>query len=155
MKNIYKLLPILFIGFIISCDNGGSGGGDDPTPPTLTDKLPGTWNVSSVKRDNSDVTSEFSGFAITTSTSSYSVVNGGSAWPQTSGTLQIQGDANDTGSTAQVYLEGIAESTGYVTFTFSNDNKTLTIAYVLNDTDFGLGGRVAGLPGSYSFVVNK
>ncbi len=37
---------------------------------------------------------------------------------------------------------------------FSNENKTLTLSFTVNNTTFG-GGRKTGLAGSYVFVVTK
>lgn len=149
MKYLYKLLPILFIAVLISCEEGG---GDDPSPDALTfeEKLQGTWGMSSVKVDGSDVSSDYSGFSITFDANlNYTISNGGTTFVQTSGSWATA-SSNDSGSTG--FLNGI---TNQVTLAFSNDNKTLTLSFTVDNDTFGLGGRGEGLAGSFVFVLNK
>ena len=150
MKYLYKLLPILFIAVLLSCDE--SGGGDDPTPEpaTFEEKLAGTWSMSSVKIDGSDVSSDYSGFSINfDSNLNYTISNGGTTFTQTVGSWGTS-SANDTGATG--FLAGI---TNQVTLAFSNEDKTLTLSFSVDNTTFGLGGRGEGLAGNYVFVLNK
>lgn len=137
---------------LIAC---GGDGGDDPAPPppsaaTFEEKLAGTWNVSSVKIDGSDVSSDYSGFSITFDTNlNYTISNGGTTFTQSSGSWGTA-SSNDTGATG--FLDGI---TNQVTLVFSNENKTLTLSFIVDNSTFGLGGRGDGLAGSYVFVLNK
>ena len=138
MKYLYKLLPILFIAVLLSCDE--SGGGDDPTPDpepaTFEEKLAGTWSLSSVKIDGSDVSSDYSGFSINFDASlNYTISNGGTTFIQTSGSWGTS-SASDTGATG--FLDGI---TNQVTLAFSNEDKTLTLSFTVDNTTLGLGGR--------------
>ena len=149
MKYIYKLLPALFIVLLISCDRDG---GDDPGPnaATFEEKLAGTWSMSSVKIDGSDVSSDFSGFSINFDANlNYTISNGGTIFTQTSGSWGTS-SSNDTGATG--FLNGI---TNQVTLAFSNENKTLTLSFTVDNSTFGLGGRGDGLGGNYVFVLNK
>ena len=147
MKYLYKILPILFVALLISCKGGNN---PDPIPPTFEEKLAGTWSLSSVKIDGSDVTSDYSGFSITFDANlNYSIANGGLTFTQTSGSW---GTASQTDTGATGYLAGI---TNQVTLAFSNANKTLTLSFTVDNNTFGLGGRVSGLAGNYVFVLNK
>lgn len=147
MKYLYKLLPILFIALFVSCEEGG---GDDPIPVTFEEKLQGTWSMSSVKIDGSDVSSDFSGFSITFDANlNYTISNGGTTFVQTSGSWGTA-SSNDNGATG--FLNGI---TNQVTLAFSNENKTLTLSFTVDTTTFGLGGKGDGLAGNYVFVLNK
>ena len=148
MKYLYKLVPVLFIAILISCDEGG--GGDDPQPQTFEEKLQGTWSLESVKIDGSDVSSDYSGFSITFDAGlNYTITNGGTTFLQTSGSW---GTASPTDTGATGFLNGI---TNQVTLAFSNDDKTLTLSFNVDNSTFGLGGRGDGLAGSYVFVLNK
>ncbi len=149
MKYLNKLLPILFIVLLFSC------GGDESPNPTLEltalDKIQGTWKMSSVTRDNVDESSEFSGFSITFSQTNYTITNGGNAWVDITGSI----GNFDTGSNASSFQVQFA-NTGSVTvnMAFSDENKTLTMSFTVDNTSFGI-GRVSGLAGSYVFVVKK
>ncbi len=145
MKNIYKLLPILLIAVLISCDKNKA------TPLTAGEKIQGTWNLTSVSRDGADVSSEFSGFSVKISDSNYTITNGGTAFKDTSGSISNF----DTGSTASSFQVTFASSTQFnVTMELSNENKTLTLRFDIDKSTFE-GGRESGLAGSYVFVVNK
>jgi hypothetical protein len=152
MNYLYKLLPILFIAFLISCEEGG--GGDDPTPATFTEKLQGTWNMESVKIDGSDVSSDFSGFSITFDAGlNYTITNGGITFPFSSGSLGGNFDDSDV-SSKTVFIDGINQN-NEATLAFSNNNNTLTLSFTVDTTTLGLGGRGEGLAGNYVFVLNK
>jgi hypothetical protein len=148
MKTIYKLLPILFIVVLFSCDGGGNG--TDPEPATFEEKLAGTWSMSSVKIDGSDVSSDYSGFSITFDASlNYTISNGGTTFTQTSGQIPKSWD----GDLDQVTV-GLNGITNQVTLALSNENKTLTLSFSVDNNTFG-GGRESGIAGNYVFVLNK
>jgi len=145
MKYLNKLLPILFIAVLLSCDKNKA------TPLTVEKKLAGTWSMSSVKIDGSDVSSDYSGFSITFDANlNYTITNGGTTFTQTSGQIAKSWDGDL--DQVNVNLNGI---TNQVTLAFSNDDKTLTLSFSVDNTTFGLGGRGEGLAGSYVFVLNK
>ncbi len=147
MKTILKLIPLIIVILFTSCS--GNNGGGDPEPQTgFQEKLQGTWNLSSVTRNSDDTTTEFTGFTISFNTTNYSVTNGGTAWAEPSGSL-TNFDAQNTGDTQQVYM-----GPQPVTLQFSNDNKTLTMTYTIDNSTFG-GGRAQSLAGNYVFVVTK
>ena len=150
MKYLYKLFPVLFVAVLISCDGGG-GNGTDPEPElSFEQKIVGTWNLSSVKIDGSDVSSDYDGFKISfDSNFNYTITNGGTTFPQTSGGYSIQ---NSDSNGANISIGGLVN---VVTVQFSNDDQTITLSFTVDTTTFGLGGRESGLAGNYVFVLNK
>ena len=132
---------------IISC---GENGGKDPDPePTTTtlDKLQGTWNLSSVNHDGSDVTSDFIGFNIVISNTNYSITNGGVAWSESSGSMVINGGDNAS-------IIEVMGGNKNISIKFSNEDKTLELSFNVPNTILG-GGRLSGLAGNYVFTLTK
>ena len=139
---------MLIIAITVSCGGDGNGG-DDPIPETSAttlERLQGTWTLSSVTRDGNDVTSEFDGFAIAISNTSYTITNGGTAWSVASGSMGINGDT-------AVSIDSMGGNTN-ISIAFSNSDKTLTLTVSVANSIFG-GGRVSSLAGNYVFVLTK
>jgi len=153
MKTIKALLSIAVVAALTvfsSC-----GGGDDGGAPSISidEKLSGNWSLSSVTRDNSDVTGEFSGFSISLSSSGPNS-GGGSYSASNGGTLLTSGSYSLSGTSSISFSESSGSVTYSATSSLSNEDKTLTISFYNPTTTFG-GGRTEGLAGDYVFVLNK
>lgn len=117
---------------------------DNPNPQEEQIKaMAGTWSLSSVTNDGSDVTTQYQQFTLTLTTDkTYSTTNGGNPWPA-AGTFDFP---NET-------------VTDRVT---RDDNVVITITevttsrLVLNFSINSVGsGSAAGITGSFTFTLTK
>ncbi len=117
---------------------------DDPDPQEEQIKaLAGTWNLSSVINDGTDVSTQYQQFTLTLTTDkTYSTTNGGNPWPA-SGTFDFPN----------------AIVTDRVT---RDDNVDITIAEVTTSLlvlSFNINsvgsGSAAGITGSFTFTLTK
>ncbi|GAB5526055.1 MAG: hypothetical protein Roseis2KO_39270 [Roseivirga sp.] len=132
-----QLCFLVIIALACSC-----GGDDGPTPleERLRD-LTATWSVSSVSNDNTDVTSQFSGFNLTVSgDKTYSTTNGGNPWPA-SGTFDIASENLD-----------LFRRDDNVDISIVNITETqLTLSFNMSSVR----GTASGITGSFTFNLTK
>lgn len=117
---------------------------NDPNPQEEQIKaLAGTWSLSSVVNDGSDVTTQYQQFTLTLTTDkTYSTTNGGNPWPA-SGTF----DFPDGVVTDRVIRDD------NVTVTISEVSATLLVLS-FNVNSVG-SGTAAGITGSFTFTLTK
>ena len=128
--------------------------GEDEPGLSFDEIVAGTWSLSSVTVDGSDVTSDFSGFSLSlnhngpnSGSGSYSTNNGGS--------LLTSGEYYADGTKIYTMNESSGMTSYSITsFSLTNDNKTLTFGFNNPTTTLG-GGRTEGLAGDYVFVFTK
>lgn len=149
MKSIkYSYTWLLaFAVMLCSCD------GDNPTIPedeVNSQKLSGTWTLGSnsrVLRDGDDITSQYANFsAFFTEQFAYFIEGDPNNVIHPEGTWQyVEGNFN------QILLNGDERP---ITASLSDDNKILTLTFS-NEANVPLGSRVAGITGSYTFILSK
>ena len=149
IKNIFALALIAFVMVFPSC--GGDGGGEPSI--SFDEKMNGTWTLTSVTLDGTDVTSDFTGFQISLSSSGpnsgggfYTITNGNNML-YSSGSYSLNGTTN-------MNLNGDDGSSTSATISLSADGTTLTLSFYNPTTTLG-GGRVDGAAGDYVFVLSK
>lgn len=150
-KTIQYLLLLAFSASLLIFTACGDDGGDGPPEPEktqqelATEKLVGnTWSLQSVTRNSTDVSSDFSGFTITFTSSGFTTTNGTGAW-ESSGTWTWT-DAQAKSFTLE---NGVA-----VQVEFSNNDTVLTLTFTVEETTFDI-GRTTGLAGNYVFVLGS
>ena len=149
-SNRFKYLAPLFISLLLFASCGGS---DDPQPDPEDPQVAATklltansWLVNSVTKDNTDVSSEYTGFSVTFTDIGYSTQNGSSAW-DAGGAWSW---ANST-TTTEINLDtGI-----FLQISFGNSNTALTCNFTVPETVYDTGGRTYSLQGNYVFVLKK
>ncbi|MCE7996797.1 MAG: hypothetical protein HEP71_32855 [Roseivirga sp.] len=117
---------------------------DDPDPQEEQIKaLAGTWNLSSVSNDGSDVTTQYQQFTLTlTADKTYSTTNGGNPWPAR-GTFDFP---NETVTDRVTRDDNVVVTISEVT----------TSRLVLNFSINSVGsGSAAGITGSFTFTLTK
>jgi len=129
-------------------DDGGDGPNPDSDPDPQAEALQklssGTWSVSSITRNGTDVTSDFAGFTISFTSSGFTTTNGTGAW-EASGSWNWEDPQG-----ASIRLDnGII-----VQLVFSNNDATLTCSFTVPETIFNI-GRTKALAGNFVFVLNK
>jgi hypothetical protein len=146
MKTIKVIILISTLASVLvlaSC----SGGGDPSPVDTFEQKLIGTWNLNSVKRDGNDVTSEFNGFEISFNEGADSFsITGGNDIIYSSGSYTLSG-------TNAMTLSSGGENTS-VSLSLSSNERQLTFSFRNNKTIYS-GGRNDGVAGDYVFVLDK
>jgi|AntRauTorckE6833_2_1112554.scaffolds.fasta_scaffold59408_1 hypothetical protein len=150
MRNILNLISIIFIGTLFiftSC-----GGEDEPDDPagTFAEKLKGTWQLNNVTLDNSDVTNDFTGFAVNfvfqgENQGSFTIANANSA-------IMSEGNFSLIG-TSSVNLSNGGENIE-VNLSLSEDGTVLVFSFRNDETTFAE-GRILGLEGDYVFELDK
>lgn len=116
---------------------------DDPDPQEEQIKaLAGTWNLSSVRNDGADVTTQYQPFTLTLTTDkTYSTTNGGNPWPA-SGTFDFM---NET------LIDQVMRDDNVVVIISEVSANTL----VLNFNISRVRGTAAGITGSFTFSLTK
>ena len=146
IKNLTILIVLSTVALFTAC-----GGGDTPTPVTdptqeIIDGLGKTWTISSVTLDNSDVTSDWSGFELTFNTSkgySASDLSDESVliWP-TIGTYSFPNQNNallvERNDGVQISISNLTETSATLSFQITGRN-----------------GRSEGLIGAWVFVMGS
>lgn len=150
IKNIFTLALLATVLIFPSC--GGDGGENEPSI-SFDEKLNGTWTLTSVTVDGSDVTSDFTGFQISLSSSGPD--SGGGNYTITNGNSVLFSDGSySLNGTTNMNLNGGDGSNTNATISLSADEATLTLSFYNPNTTFG-GGRVDGAAGDYVFVLSK
>lgn len=115
---------------------------DDPDPlAQRINELTASWKLGSVKNDNADVTSQYTGFTLSVSGNNYITTKGGNPWPE-SGSYEIRKDD----------LSKIIRSDG-VTITI-DEITTSTLVLSFNYSNL-TGGRTKGVTGNFTFSLIK
>ena len=80
MKYLKYIATVFVVGTLVlfaSCGDDGGGDGPDPEVKFAHDIIQGgTWSLASVNRDGTDVSSDFSGFTISFTSTGYTTSNG-------------------------------------------------------------------------------
>lgn len=149
-RNSILLLAIIFLAVVTGCKK------DDNDGPTLEDqqkeKLTASWVVSSVSFNDNDVSSDWTGFVltITTSTSNgYQTANSFNedVWPL-SGTWRFQSTDTQEGLNVIIRDDG-------TTIDITNVNETtLRLNFTYNE-DGGSTSRVKNVNGDWDFQFTK
>jgi hypothetical protein len=135
-----SVFALCIAGLVSLSSCSGSGGGD--VPPHVASLLKsGQWKLKTVKVDNADQMSLFTGLAITFSSSSYSATNGAPVWPASGGwTLNAEGTVISRSDGLQININNITET-------------SLDLSLVWEKDTFG--GRVGSVSGNHVFTLGK
>ena len=156
MKRLIHLAfaTVIFLALATYLSNCGDKKDDpkppDPTPNPIEEQLKllaGTYDVSSVKLDGTDVTSDYPGMKITFGTDKKYATSGGDFVPvwKASGTFRFK----DETSTPPDLTKIIRDDNVEMAYTLSGSN--LTLNFSIKDPN----GRIAGLEGQYEFKGSK
>ncbi|GAB5526038.1 MAG: hypothetical protein Roseis2KO_39100 [Roseivirga sp.] len=117
---------------------------DDPDPQEEQIKaLAGTWNLSSVTNDGSDVTTQYQQFTLTLTTEkTYSTTNGGNPWPA-SGTFDFPDD---------IVTDRVTRDDNVVVTISEVSATLLVLSFNVNSVG---SGTAAGITGSFTFTLTK
>lgn len=143
MKNIYKLVIILFIAnlcLLSGCKK------DEVQPETERIKgllTSGNWQIQSVLVNNTDQTASFAGLELSFTDTGYSTTNGGAVWPA-SGTWTFVNES----STKIVRNDGLEITLIEVTQT------TLKLSLVNPTSTIGT-GRLSSVAGEHQFNFTR
>ncbi|TRX48572.1 hypothetical protein FNH22_28675 [Fulvivirga sp. M361] len=145
MKSIKKWTYLLNAGVLLAVFTLIGCGKDDDGPSAsevlLSELSAKKWTVEKVMRDNTEVTSEFSGFTFSfTKEGKYETENGGLAW-EAEGTLILQEDSSDTFTRDDDVVVKITIQEG----------SALTMAFTISENVHS--GRTTSLKGVYSFEL--
>ncbi|GAB5522951.1 MAG: hypothetical protein Roseis2KO_08230 [Roseivirga sp.] len=129
---------MLIIGIILS---GCKKENPDPQAQRLNELL-GTWTVSQVENDNTDVTGLYAGFELTINQNkTFQTVNGGNPWPATGTFDFLNADS----------IDQILRNDDTIISLSNITASTLTLQFSSNNT----GGRAAGITGVFTFTLIK
>lgn len=147
IKIILLFTVLVAVALFSSC-----GEGDEPGI-SFDEQMNGTWTISSVTRDGSDVTSEFGGFQLTLSFYGPNTGGGGYTVINANNVLFESGNYTLNGATS-MNLNGNDGTNINAQISLSEDGSSLTFSFYNPTTMFG-GGRVSGAAGDYVFVLTK
>lgn len=117
---------------------------DDPDPQEEQIKaLAGTWNLSRVTNDGSDVTTQYQQFTLTLTTDkTYSTTNGGNPWPAR-GSFDFM---NET------LIDQVIRDDNVVVVINEVSTNTLILSFNISRVR---AGTAAGITGSFTFTLTK
>lgn len=147
-KNIPLFVLVIVSLFIISCSKDG----DDPNNPgpgtsdgqaELTTQLTESpWEVATVTRENSDVSSDYNGFRLNfRADGSYSTENGSPAW-NPSGTWEYP----NAQTTNQILVDGV------ILMDLVVNGNNLTLSFAIEEDVFS---RTKTVSADYEFSLSK
>lgn len=140
LKKAFKIT--VFAGFFCLVTVFTSCKKDDPDPlAQRINELTASWKLGSVKNDNTDVTSQYTGFTLSVTGNNYATTKGGNPWPE-SGSYEIKKDD----------LSKIIRSDGVVVTIDELTGSTLVLSFTYSSLT---GGRTKGVTGNFTFSLIK
>ncbi len=152
MKNLNWIVVVMVMVGLVGFSNCGDDTGvvlpPEPTPQDIAlANLTKAWSLGAngVKRDGSDVTSDFTGFTVTfTESGSWTSSGGEDVWPGTSGSWSFtSSEANDASSI----------TIGGDVIQINVSATSLLMQFIIPDGGAGIGARLSGIDGDWVFSM--